>query len=82
MKPVPPSENTTPESSLMNHRTLLRLMLALLVMPAIAAADSLQVGTVFPATKFQLVDDDGFTSLASISDVQRRKAIVFIFASW
>ncbi len=46
------------------------------------AADSLQVGKVFPATRFLRSSSDSGTELASLSDLPHRKTIAFVFASW
>ncbi len=45
-------------------------------------ADTLKVGSVFPNVDFLHIQTTTHNSLASLSDVQEKKAIVFVFASW
>jgi hypothetical protein len=49
---------------------------------ASARADTLKVGALFPTIDFLQPSTTSDRPLVSLSDVQEKKAIVFVFASW
>ena len=71
-------------SDLRPRRLLRRVAIcaAIAWIPVPTDADTLQVGNEFPSIKLLQSDAVNRHALNSVKQIQRKKAIVFVFASW
>ena len=63
-------------------RHVLTVMLFALPWGSVVRADALQIGQPFPAVLCQRVAVDRPTQLKTVPEILKRRAIVFVFASW
>jgi hypothetical protein len=68
-------------SSFSHARTLV-VMFGLLALAGTARSDSLSVETPFPPVRFHYVVNGQPSRPARLTEVIKRKSILFVFASW